>query len=109
EVSSIVRDMVSEEANIIVGTAMDDNLKDEIKVTLIATGLDGSVRRGGAKENGNDLKRITPKFAGGSNDRKSASSYASPVSDLDDNSIFNRRLKPGMGNIDVPDFFKPGR
>ncbi|MDY3972387.1 MAG: cell division protein FtsZ, partial [Clostridia bacterium] len=47
EVSSIVRDMVSEEANIIVGTAMDDNLKDEIKVTLIATGLDGSVRRGG--------------------------------------------------------------
>ena len=109
EVSSIVRDMVSEEANIIVGTAMDDNLKDEIKVTLIATGLDGSVRRGGTKENGNDLKRITPKFAGGSNDRKSASSYASPVSDLDDNSIFNRRLKPGMGNIDVPDFFKPGR
>ena len=46
EVSSIVRDLVSEEANIIVGTAMDDNLKDEIKVTLIATGLDGSLRRG---------------------------------------------------------------
>ncbi|MGN0107332.1 MAG: cell division protein FtsZ [Hominilimicola sp.] len=107
EVSSIVRDMVSEEANIIVGTAMDDKLKDEIKVTLIATGLDGSVKRG-SKDNGNDLKRITPKFAGGSSDRKSAS-YTSSVSDLDDNSIFNRRLKPGMGNIDVPDFFKPGR
>ncbi len=109
EVSSIVRDMVSEEANIIVGTAMDDNLKDEIKVTLIATGLDGSVKRGN-KDNGNDLKRITPKFAGGSgsNDRKSHG-YTSSVSDLDDNSIFNRRLKPGMGNIDVPDFFKPGR
>ena len=106
EVSSIVRDMVSEEANIIVGTAMDDKLKDEIKVTLIATGLDGSVKRG-SKDNGNDLKRITPKFAGGS-DRKSAS-YTSSVSDLDDNSIFNRKLKPGMGNIDVPDFFKPGR
>ena len=106
EVSSIVRDMVSEEANIIVGTAMDDKLKDEIKVTLIATGLDGSVKRG-SKDNGNDLKRITPKFAG-SSDRKSAS-YTSSVSDLDDNSIFNRKLKPGMGNIDVPDFFKPGR
>ena len=106
EVSSIVRDMVSEEANIIVGTAMDDKLKDEIKVTLIATGLDGSVKRG-SKDTGNDLKRITPKFAGGS-DRKSAS-YTSSVSDLDDNSIFNRKLKPGMGNIDVPDFFKPGR
>ncbi len=109
EVSSIVRDMVSEEANIIVGTAMDDNLKDEIKVTLIATGLDGSVKRGKAA-GGNDLKRITPKFAGGSgtSDRKTAS-YTSSLSDLDDNSIFNRKLKPGMGNIDVPDFFKPGR
>ena len=109
EVSSIVRDMVSEEANIIVGTAMDEALKDEIKVTLIATGLDGSTRRG-KKDNGSDLKRITPKFM---TDRKSSSSssssYTSSVSDLGDDAIFNRKLKPSMGNIDVPDFFKPGR
>lgn len=107
EVSSIVRDMVSEEANIIVGTAMDESLKDEIKVTLIATGLDGSSRRG--KDNGSELKRITPKFAGGSGSDRKTPSYTSSVSDLEDNSIFNRKLKPGMGNIDVPDFFKPGR
>ena len=107
EVSSIVRDLVSEEANIIVGTAMDDNLKDEIKVTLIATGLDGSLRRG--KDKANDVKNITPKFAGSStsSDRKTPS-YSSSVSDYDDNAIF-KRLKPGMGSIDVPDFFKPGR
>ena len=107
EVSSIVRDMVIEEANIIVGTAMDDHLKDEIKVTLIATGLDGSVKRG--KDNGSELKRITPKFAGGSGSDRKTPSYTSSVSDLDESSIFNRKLKPGMGNIDVPDFFKPGR
>ncbi len=108
EVSSIVRDLVSEEANIIVGTAMDDNLKDEIKVTLIATGLDGSLRRG--KDKANDVKNITPKFTGSStsNDRKTPS-YSSSVSDYDDNAIFKRKLKPGMGSIDVPDFFKPGR
>ena len=108
EVSSIVRDLVSEEANIIVGTAMDDNLKDEIKVTLIATGLDGSLRRG--KDKANDVKNITPKFAGSStsSDRKTPS-YSSSVSDYDDNAIFKRKLKPGMGSIDVPDFFKPGR
>ena len=135
EVSSIVRDLVSEEANIIVGTAMDDNLKDEIKVTLIATGLDGSLRRGKDKANdvknkikvtliatgldgslrrgkdkANDVKNITPKFAGSStsSDRKTPS-YSSSVSDYDDNAIFKRKLKPGMGSIDVPDFFKPGR
>lgn len=108
EVSSIVRDLVSEEANIIVGTAMDDNLKDEIKVTLIATGLDGSLRRG--KDRANDVKNITPKFTGSStsSDRKTPS-YSSSVSDYDDNAIFKRKLKPGMGSIDVPDFFKPGR
>ena len=108
EVSSIVRDLVSEEANIIVGTAMDDNLKDEIKVTLIATGLDGSLRRG--KDKANDVKNITPKFAGSSTscDRKTPS-YSSSVSDYDDNAIFKRKLKPGLGSIDVPDFFKPGR
>lgn len=108
EVSSIVRDLVSEEANIIVSTAMDDNLKDEIKVTLIATGLDGSLRRG--KDKANDVKNITPKFAGSStsSDRKTPS-YSSSVSDYDDNAIFKRKLKPGMGSIDVPDFFKPGR
>ena len=108
EVSSIVRDLVSEEANIIVGTAMDDNLKDEIKVTLIATGLDGSLRRG--KDKANDVKNITPKFAGSStsSDRKTPS-YSSSVSDYDDNEIFKRKLKPGMGSIDVPDFFKPSR
>lgn len=108
EVSSIVRDLVSEEANIIVGTAMDDNLKDEIKVTLIATGLDGSLRRG--KDKANDVKNITPKFTGSStsSDRKTPS-YSSSVSDYDDNAIFRRKLKPGMGSIDVPDFFKPGR
>ena len=108
EVSSIVRDLVSEEANIIVGTAMDDNLKDEIKVTLIATGLDGSLRRG--KDKANDVKNITPKCTGSStsSDRKTPS-YSSSVSDYDDNAIFKRKLKPGMGSIDVPDFFKPGR
>lgn len=107
EVSSIVRDMVSEEANIIVGTAMDDHLKDEIKVTLIATGLDGSLRRN--KENGGDMKKITPRFAAGNSSDRKNPSYTSSVSGGDENSIFNRRLKPGMGNIDVPDFFKPGR
>ena len=108
EVSSIVRDLVSEEANIIVGTAMDDNLKDEIKVTLIATGLDGSLRRG--KDKANDVKNITPKFTGSSTSRdRKTPSYSSSVSDYDDNAIFKRKLKPGMGSIDVPDFFKPGR
>lgn len=107
EVSGIVRDMVSEEANIIVGTAMDDNLKDEIKVTLIATGLDGGVRRGKDSSSNDSLKRITPKFNQSGSSSRQPSSYTSSIDDED--AIFTRKLKPGMGNIDVPSFFKPGK
>lgn len=98
EVSGIVRDMVSEEANIIVGTAMDDNLKDEIKVTLIATGLNG-----GKKDvDEESIKKITPRFVQG----KHGSSYTSTTSNLDDTAIFQRRLKPNVNDVDVPSFFK---
>lgn len=107
EVSSIVRDLVSEDANIIVGTAMDENLKDEIKVTLIATGLDGSSKRN--KDKAAELKRITPRYSSSSSSERKNPSYSSSVSVDDDNSIFNRKLRPSMGSIDVPDFFKNGR
>ncbi len=120
EVSSIVRDMVSEEANIIVGTAVDETLKDEIKVTLIATGLDGAARR--AKDNAaqsDPLKRRPPMFAqtgrlsserpssSSSSERRQPSSFTSSLDE--DDAIFSRRLKPGMSNIDVPNFFKQGK
>jgi len=97
EVSGIVRDMVSEEANIIVGTAVDENLKDEIKVTLIATGLNGEQRKGAS-----DYK-AAPRFSQNSDaPRRTAPSF----SQNEDSDIFSRKLKPGMSNIDVPSFFK---
>lgn len=113
EVSSIIKDMVSDEANIIVGSALDETMKDEIKVTLIATGLDGSIKR-------NSDAGVKPKSAPSQSSSSSSyssssssSSYSSrperrqsSVSDYDDDSIFKRRLRPGMSDIDVPGFFK---
>ena len=98
EVSSIIKDMVSDGANIIVGSAMDETMKDEIKVTLIATGLDGSIKRNA------DAGVKSPSFEK-SYERRPLS-YSSSVSDYDDDSIFKRRLRPGMEEIDVPSFFK---
>lgn len=97
EVSSIIKDMVSDEATIIVGTAMDETMKDEIKVTLIATGLDGSIKR-------NADAGVKP--ASSTSYERRQPSYSSSVSDYDDDSIFKRRLRPGMNEIDVPSFFK---
>ena len=100
EVSSIIKDMVSDEANIIVGSAMDDSMKDEIKVTLIATGLDGSIKR-----NADAGVKNKPAATSYTTERH-APTYSSVVSDYDDDLIFKRRLRPGMTEIDVPGFFK---
>lgn len=100
EVSSIIKDMVSDEANIIVGSAVDETMKDEIKVTLIATGLDGSIKR-----NADAGVKSKPVSSAYTTERRQPT-YSSSVSDYDDDSIFKRRLRPGMNEIDVPGFFK---
>lgn len=99
EVSSIIKDMVSDEATIIVGTAVDETMKDEIKVTLIATGLDGSIKR-------NADAGVKSKPSTSYTSERRQPTYSSSVSDYDDDSIFKRRLRPGMNEIDVPEFFK---
>lgn len=98
EVSSIVREMVSQDATIIVGTAVDENMKDEIKVTLIATGLNAKNKRGLKTDT------ITPSAP-------KPTDFGSRVptfnSSNDDDAIFSRTLKTGMDSINVPSFFKP--
>jgi cell division protein FtsZ len=41
EASSLISQKAHEDANIIVGALFDDTLKDEIRVTVIATGVNG--------------------------------------------------------------------
>lgn len=45
EAAQLVRDAVHEGANIILGTAVDDTLGDEVRVTVIAAGFDGGEPR----------------------------------------------------------------
>ena len=40
EASSIIHDAADPEANIIFGAVLDESLKDEVKITVIATGFD---------------------------------------------------------------------
>ncbi|HXG57587.1 MAG TPA: cell division protein FtsZ [Thermoanaerobaculia bacterium] len=44
EAASIIQEAADEEANIIFGTVIDPNMKDEVKVTVIATGFDTATR-----------------------------------------------------------------
>lgn len=100
EVSSIVREMVSQDATIIVGTAVDENMKDEIKVTLVATGLNAKNKRGL-----NKTETITPSAPKPTSFDSRVPTFNS--SSNDDDAIFSRTLKTGMDSINVPSFFKP--
>ena len=104
EVSSMIKDMVSDEANIILGSAVDDSMKDEIKVTLIATGLDGSIKRNA--DAGVKPKQTAPASYSAPRQERTAPSFSTQPGEYDDDAIFKRRLKPGMAEIDVPSFFK---
>lgn len=44
EAASIIQDAADDEANIIFGTVIDPGMKDEMKVTVIATGFDAATR-----------------------------------------------------------------
>jgi len=43
EVGGLIRDMASDDATVVIGTSIDSEMKDELRVTMVATGiLDGS-------------------------------------------------------------------
>ena len=100
EVSSIVREMVSQEATIIVGTAVDENMKDEIKVTLIATGLNAGQRR-------TQKPDFIAAAANSNTEQTSNRSFPrfQPPAD-NDNDVFVRTVKPGMNDVNVPSFLR---
>lgn len=63
EAASIIQDAADDEANIIFGTVIDPGMKDEMKVTVIATGFDAATRgllnaRGESMASMRDSRRI---------------------------------------------------
>ena len=82
--------MVSADANIIIGTAVDETLKDDIKVTLIATGLEGG------------RKAENDRYA-----KYAAQAQALPrrTSDAGDEAVTARRLRPRMSSSNTEGFF----
>lgn len=89
EASSLIQEEADEDANIIFGTVIDPNMKDEIRITVIATGFDnfaskkiktvGNITRLGVYQR-DDLR--TPTFI--RNERKLNAEGAAAVIGLDD-------------------------
>jgi cell division protein FtsZ len=68
EAASIIQEAADEEANIIFGTVIDPRMKDEVKVTVIATGFDAATKgllnaRGEALSHGHQGNAPSPRPA----------------------------------------------
>jgi len=51
EASSLIQSEAHEDANIIFGTVIDENMKDEIRITVIATGFEDAMKKKNAPSN----------------------------------------------------------
>ena len=98
EASAIVSEMVSEDAQIIISAATDEALRDEIRVTLVATGLNAATKRD-AKQPAFPVSGSQPAA-----ERHVPSFSSSRTSD--DDAIFNRTIGRDLDSINVPSFLK---
>jgi cell division protein FtsZ len=117
-----VQDAAHEDANIIFGTVIDDNLGDEVRVTVIAAGFDGGAPRRRADEArvgqtavaAGQAGRVNPPDAGDS--IFSSRSNGDPAAARTDELRINGVVSDGVAinsiriededEVDVPDFLK---
>ena len=60
EAVTLIMEAADDNAEIIFGTVIDDTLEDQVKVTVIATGLGGQVRVKASRPKGDNEKNIAP-------------------------------------------------
>lgn len=82
--ASVVEEQADEDANIIFGTTIDDNLGDEVRVTIIATGFD-------ARANKLDAVVGEPKAAGSSERAEIPADNPTPAPEAERGSLFDER------------------
>lgn len=100
DAANIIHDAVLDDATVIIGTAVNENIQGEIQVTVIATGFELKNQPADAPKT--DVKQLSASdfFSGAFNNGSNNVSVAQP----------RRSSMPQMGsgftNIEIPDFLK---
>ena len=93
DATNIINDAVLDDARVIIGAVIDDNIQGEIQITVIATGF--------------ELKAQKPAFERMADERVSISSADFFAGFNRDNSMNkNNNVLPSFTNIEIPDFLK---
>jgi cell division protein FtsZ len=111
EAASIIQEAADEEANIIFGTVIDPRMKDEVKVTVIATGFDAATK-GLLNSRGESLSQTN--VARGHSQVGSSGPASSPYRPFAPRDIAAQHEEPpaqqlgAEGEIYDPPFFRKG-
>ena len=100
EASQIINNAADEDANIIFGTVIDDSLEDELRVTVIATGFDGTATQPAMSFEQPSAQQPARSVQHSSATPGATSSFAAQQDDS------------GLGGLfddDIPDFLKRSR
>jgi len=110
EVGSTVADLASEDATVVMGTVIDPELGDDLRVTVVATGLGGAMRSSLSRE------RPIRLVANGTNSRPEMSMHEEPkgadhdmdfrreISDTGRRDLFTRQKD--IDYLDIPSFLR---
>ncbi len=103
EVGSIIKEYASENAAVVLGTAINNDLTDEIQVTVVATGLGQENHNAGQRmEPRPDLRVVrTQAGMGGDGGRYGNSTYDRPAIDRR-----NEQRGDGVDYLDIPAFLR---
>jgi cell division protein FtsZ len=114
EAASVIQEAADEEANIIFGTVIDPKMKDEIKVTVIATGFD-SATKGLLNSRGESLSSSSSQPQQSSRGQSHHSTPAVPFRPFAPKDIAAQHEEPAAppqigaeGEIYDPPFFRRG-
>lgn len=102
EAASLVTEASGQDANIIFGAVVDENLKDELRVTVIATGFgNGNDRMGAGRDHATDLFSCPKRIL-----EKSRSKYKEP--EYDSQEVFEKTKLQSYtsDDLEVPAFIR---
>ncbi len=97
ECMSVIRERTGEDTEVIFGAIIDETLEEEIRLTIVATGINKSIEK--VIENTEALDLFNPK----SDDTKSKENI---VVDNDNSDLAYRRLKAKQSDLDTPAFLR---
>ena len=101
DAANIIHDAVNDDATVIIGTAVNENIQGEIQITVIATGFEMKNQQPEVKT---DVKQLSASdfFAGTFN--SNANANAQPQQTVRRTSM--PEVSPSFTNIEIPDFLK---